>query len=1046
MSIEEVSNDGQEMPTTEAAPSVDVEDVPMQAKGTQPSSASVPQPSQPAKTFFGLAQDAARRQGYSRPVFNDDYVARFPEDPYGQETAPNARAYRVYVEEAAAFDENMVGQSRDGLDVMLVFVSQNLQADFSEMSALLLHDLLVVQLAMVDGATVNVTTPSINPAEKFEPDVIDIWINGLWVVSLTTSLVVALAAVLVKQWLHRYMTFPSGTPRLRSHIRQFRFMGLEKWRVRIIIGMLPIIMHISLMLFFTGLALFYVPLRVSLTWAVGSITVLVCVLYLISNIIPIVFPQCPYQTPLTDFIHHICQVARFGIQTVRQLWRKTVHHCSVAWRDIRKLDIPSEHPSFRAPIILPEHQASEVSQSQSKSLTQLEFIAVQDTYDTLSIDALDWLYHMSSNPTVHSLVLQGISGLPAASRSYAETKWSGASNMQRQRYQLVEEALSIRALPGQPWVLERLCRSYLFLPAAYDDEEPEMIHSLHARAPSDDPRIRAAIFVPAPLINGGSPSFIASHWDVLMPHLVWDKVVQLVITESSRIGTSHTGSSSKKHDLEERGTFAHCLSAVFLPAKTTTLYEQPGTVTIPMMTARQVVRVCHPEIWDTLLHMPLLAPYDSVPIGSISLHQRTLIAAGRFALSHIVHNRHNLHHFTAVHCQIVELLTCAVRLASYPDFADCAQQELVVLDFFCTVITGIHGVSFSPLLELQDQDYISECRSIIQTYYCNFSFKHDFHYPSLNCLLPTWSDSYPCIRLHGSALKSCDVFSSRKEECLLMPMIIMDTALSHGHEEAYRIFRDDGWMGLIFTERIICCRRSPLRNVVINGYIRGLYTLTPDSNRREFCEYLYQPQQLVLAFMLIVASTWFESSTGPVGPLNALDSYRDHIIKLAKICPTHPSWKECDTALKAILAWAHTPNQEISLFPWPPSLQNLSATVLVAFDKYPLVDEIARRFSSQEVRENLEVGLKMLHTILDNTGSVEGVLMPDLENQTSIDESLSHAKFQILALDEGRMHDERVTTSSALLDQTSIDVASPAESQVLATGTDSECAHRPDLG
>ncbi|KAF9031076.1 hypothetical protein BDZ89DRAFT_949086, partial [Hymenopellis radicata] len=245
----------------------------MQAESTQPSPAPVPQPSQPAQTFFGLTQDATR-QGYSRPVFHDDYVGRFPEDPYGEETAPNARVYRVYVEEAAAFDENMVGQSRDGLDVMLVFaglfsavvtsflvqVSQNLQADFSQMSALLLHDLLIVQLAMADGGLVNVTTPSINPAEKFEPDVIDIWINGLWVVSLTTSLVVALAAVLVKQWLHWYMTFRSGTPELRSHIRQFRFMGFEKWRVRIIIGMLPIIMHISLMLFFIGLALFYVPL------------------------------------------------------------------------------------------------------------------------------------------------------------------------------------------------------------------------------------------------------------------------------------------------------------------------------------------------------------------------------------------------------------------------------------------------------------------------------------------------------------------------------------------------------------------------------------------------------------------------------------------------------------------------------------------------------------------------------------------------------------------------------------------------------------------
>ncbi|KAF9027805.1 hypothetical protein BDZ89DRAFT_1160572 [Hymenopellis radicata] len=523
MSIHKVSNDGQEMPASGSAPGpAATEDVPMQAENTQPSPAPAPQPSQPAKTFFGLAQDASR-QGYSRPVFYDDYVGRFPEDPYGQETAPNARAYRVYVEEATIFDENMVGQSRDGLDVMLVFaglfsavvtsflvqVSQNLQADFSEISALLLHDLLVVQLTMADGGTVNVTAPSINPAEKFEPDVIDVWINGLWVVSLVTSLIVALAAVLVKQWLHRYMTFPSGTPGLRSHVRQFRFMGLEKWRVRIIIGMLPIVMHISLMLFFTGLALFYVPLCVSLTWAVGTLTVLICVLYLISNTIPIIFPQCPYQTPLTDFIHHIWQVVQFGIQSIRQLWRKIIHYCFVVYCRNRKLAIPSDHQSF---------MASEVLQYQSKLLAQLESDAVQDAHDTLAVDALDWLYHMSSNPTVHSLVLQGISGLPADSCSYAVIKWSDATSMQSQRHQLVREALSSLDFPGQPWVVERLCRSYLFLPPVGDSEELILQSILIKESHDWVPRIRAATWA---ILGFSNPhDLFSSHSELLSSSLV----------------------------------------------------------------------------------------------------------------------------------------------------------------------------------------------------------------------------------------------------------------------------------------------------------------------------------------------------------------------------------------------------------------------------------------------------------------------------------------------------------------------------------------------
>ncbi len=80
---------------------------------------SGPTPPRPGKTVLGLQQDA---QSLHNPVFKDNYEERLPEDPYCQEVAPNARVWRTYEEEAAAFDAVMVGQSRDGLDVMLVFV------------------------------------------------------------------------------------------------------------------------------------------------------------------------------------------------------------------------------------------------------------------------------------------------------------------------------------------------------------------------------------------------------------------------------------------------------------------------------------------------------------------------------------------------------------------------------------------------------------------------------------------------------------------------------------------------------------------------------------------------------------------------------------------------------------------------------------------------------------------------------------------------------------------------------------------------------------
>ncbi|KAF8912427.1 hypothetical protein CPB85DRAFT_1220265, partial [Mucidula mucida] len=228
----------------------------------------------PKKAIFGVLKQDTNNH-YEQPqnvVFSDDYEKRLPEDPYCKETAPNARIWRTYVEEAAAFDAVYVGQARDGLDVMLVFaglfsavvtsflvqVSQSLQADYTAMSAILLHDLVSVQLS-ISGSRAsfqNITVPSVNPLQIFQPDSITVWVNGLWAVSLTASLVVALSAVLVKQWLHHYTSIPSGTPGARSHLRQYRFDGLQKWRVNVIIGLFPIIMHTSLVLFLMGLVLF----------------------------------------------------------------------------------------------------------------------------------------------------------------------------------------------------------------------------------------------------------------------------------------------------------------------------------------------------------------------------------------------------------------------------------------------------------------------------------------------------------------------------------------------------------------------------------------------------------------------------------------------------------------------------------------------------------------------------------------------------------------------------------------------------------------------
>ncbi|PBK78676.1 hypothetical protein ARMSODRAFT_50004 [Armillaria solidipes] len=302
-----------------------------------------PATSSKAKKAFGMhrAQPTARRG-------NDpsNYEDRFPEDPIYAETAPNARVWRTYQAESAIHDANMVEESRDNVDVLLVFAglfsavvttflvqtSQSLQADYAQVSASLLFELLLVQRAIANGSPVEtIPVSSLNPqiGFAFVPTATNVWVNGLWFTSLFLSLTTALVAVLVKQWLHHYIALPSGTPRERCFVRQYRYLGFQKWRVEVIVGVLPVLMHLALVLFFIGLSLFLHSLRAALSWVVWMGTVLLIVAYVTVTILPMYFPQCPYRTPLCDlayppyiYVTSLFQKHYHRLRQLLQRWRK----------------------------------------------------------------------------------------------------------------------------------------------------------------------------------------------------------------------------------------------------------------------------------------------------------------------------------------------------------------------------------------------------------------------------------------------------------------------------------------------------------------------------------------------------------------------------------------------------------------------------------------------------------------------------------------------------------------------------------------------------
>ncbi|KAF9050934.1 hypothetical protein BDP27DRAFT_1515236, partial [Rhodocollybia butyracea] len=183
------------------------------------------------------------------------------------ELGAEARVWRVYVDEAKPFDNDMVGELVDSIDILLVFAglfsavlstfvaqtSQSLSQDYAQLSASYLSELTMLVRANTNStAILNIPLTS----TAFSPAIFDLWVNGLWFISLVFSLSVALFAVLARQWLRQYMSIITGTPQQQAFIRQFRFDGLEKWGVQSLIGMLPTLLHLALMLFLAGLVIF----------------------------------------------------------------------------------------------------------------------------------------------------------------------------------------------------------------------------------------------------------------------------------------------------------------------------------------------------------------------------------------------------------------------------------------------------------------------------------------------------------------------------------------------------------------------------------------------------------------------------------------------------------------------------------------------------------------------------------------------------------------------------------------------------------------------
>ncbi|KAG9076675.1 hypothetical protein FRC06_009371, partial [Ceratobasidium sp. 370] len=234
----------------------------------------------------------------------------------GEELAPEGAIWQMYVEEANEYDSELVGSKNKNLDVMLLFAalfsailtaflieSKNLlEEDSGDLTVVMLLAIAQSQQRMEQGAP-QVLPPIERPS--FSASISARWINGLWFTALTLSLAAALVAMLAKEWL---TAFTASRPRpalAHALLHQERLQGLVRWRALHLVDFLPTMLHLSLLLFFLGLAVYLWILDSGIAIAEVIIAGLTLLFYIATAVSGALSQSCPFVTQISKYLRAI---------------------------------------------------------------------------------------------------------------------------------------------------------------------------------------------------------------------------------------------------------------------------------------------------------------------------------------------------------------------------------------------------------------------------------------------------------------------------------------------------------------------------------------------------------------------------------------------------------------------------------------------------------------------------------------------------------------------------------------------------------------------
>ncbi|KZV80919.1 hypothetical protein EXIGLDRAFT_704546 [Exidia glandulosa HHB12029] len=287
------------------------------------------------RIFEGYSGTTSRKEYKLTPEPPDtDFRKEFPPDPIiGSELDEAARVWMVYRKEAEAFDKTLLQGWSEMLDIFLIFAGifsavaaafsiesyQLLQLDNGAYAAAALY-MLVAAGTHPEGAMLP------PPPDLSFKSPLSRWINGLWFTSILLSLAVALLFILAKQWITEYRSRNNASaknPRDWARRREIYFSVLNSWPVAEVVALLPVLLHLSLFLFFAGVVAFLWTLDQAIAVWLIVFGAFLGLFYLGCTLVPLGVPESPTSTPLAMLIRTaVLSIVLFSLKSSLSALRK----------------------------------------------------------------------------------------------------------------------------------------------------------------------------------------------------------------------------------------------------------------------------------------------------------------------------------------------------------------------------------------------------------------------------------------------------------------------------------------------------------------------------------------------------------------------------------------------------------------------------------------------------------------------------------------------------------------------------------------------------